>query len=89
MWGCHADLKESATSVIAGSIRPDPCETNPECSLDNLETEEQDPSPFNLDEQKLFFIFRSYMEPATLVGPDDNELLYDRAIYFGPYLAEE
>jgi hypothetical protein len=29
------------------------------------------------------------MEPATLVGPDDNELLYDRAIYFGPYLAEE
>ena len=69
MWGCHADLKEFATPVIAGSIRPDPCETNPECSLDNLETEEQDPSPFNLDEQKLFFIFRSYMEPATLVGP--------------------
>jgi len=62
-----------------------PYETNPQCSLDNLETEEQDPSPFNLDEQKLFFIFRSYMEPATLVGPDDNELLYDRAIYFGPY----
>jgi hypothetical protein len=67
----------------------EPYETNPQCSLDNLATEEYDPSPFNLDEQKLFFIFRSYMEPATLVGPDDNELLYDRAIYFGPYVAKK
>jgi len=25
------------------------------------------------------------MEPKTNVSPDDNELLYDRAIYFGPY----
>jgi hypothetical protein len=33
----------------------------------------------------LFFIFRNYMEPATAVAPDDNELVYDRAIYFGPY----
>jgi hypothetical protein len=24
------------------------------------------------------------MEPSTSVAPDDNELLYDRAIYFGP-----
>ena len=66
-----------------------PYKTHPDCSLDNLATEEYDPSPFNLDEQKLFFIFRSYMEPATLVGPDDNELLYDRAIYFGPYFTEQ
>jgi len=34
---------------------------------------------------EMFFIFRNYMEPATSVAPDDNELLYDRAIYFGPY----
>jgi hypothetical protein len=27
------------------------------------------------------------MEPATKVGPDDNELVYDRATYFGPYVA--
>jgi len=33
----------------------------------------------------LFFIFRNYMEPSTKVGPDDNELVYDRAIYFGPH----
>jgi hypothetical protein len=36
----------------------------------------------------VFVVFRGYMEPATLVGPDDNELLYDRAIYFGPYFEE-
>jgi len=39
-----------------------------------------------MDEDEMFFIFRSYMEPATNVSPDDNELLYDQAIYFGPYL---
>jgi len=27
------------------------------------------------------------MEPKTNVSPDDNELLYDQAIYFGPYFA--
>ena len=63
-------------------------ETNPTCSLDDLETPQVDPRPFNLNEQKMFFIFRSYMEPTTLVGPDDNELLYDRAIYFGPYFTK-
>ena len=44
-----------------------------------------DPSPLDFNKEEMFFIFRSYMEPATNVGPDDNELLYDRAIYFGPY----
>jgi len=29
------------------------------------------------------------VEPATKVGPDDNELLYDRTIYFGPYFTEQ
>ena len=33
----------------------------------------------------LFVIFRAYLEPATKVAPDDNELVWDRAIYFGPY----
>jgi hypothetical protein len=42
-----------------------------------------------MDEDEMFFIFRSYMEPATNVSPDDNELLYDQAIYFGPYFEPE
>ena len=42
---------------------------------------------FDMNNADLFFLRRSYMEPATNVGPDDNELLYDRAIYFGPYFA--
>jgi hypothetical protein len=62
-----------------------PYPTNPSCSLDHLETPEIDPSPFDIDLEDLFFLFRSYMEPETNVSPDDNELLYDRAIYFGPY----
>jgi len=37
----------------------------------------------------LFFLWRSYMEPATNIGPDDSELLYDRAIYFGPYFTKQ
>jgi hypothetical protein len=37
----------------------------------------------------MFFLWRAYLEPATNVGPDDNELLYDRAIYFGPYNFEQ
>jgi len=40
---------------------------------------------FIKEDSELFFLFRSYLEPATKVGPDDNELVYDRAIYFGPY----
>ncbi len=62
-----------------------PYPTNPTCALDDFDTPEKTEIPFNLDQEKLFFIFRSYMEPSTLVGPDDNELVYDRAIYFGPY----
>lgn len=65
-----------------------PYPTNPNCSLDHLETPEIDPSPFNIDQEDLFFLFRSYMEPSTLVAPDDNELLYERAIYFGQYFNE-
>lgn len=32
--------------------------------------------------------WRAYVEPATNAGPDDNEILYDQAIYFGPYFTE-
>jgi hypothetical protein len=39
--------------------------------------------PLDLDTAEMFFLFRSYMEPGTKVSPDDNELLYDRAIFFG------
>lgn len=66
----------------------DPYPNNPTCSLDHLETPEIDPSPFNIDQEDIFFLFRSYMEPSTLVAPDDNELVYDRAIYFGQYFNE-
>ena len=41
---------------------------NPDCSLDDLDTPEIDPRPFDLDEKVVFFIFRSYMEPATSVS---------------------
>ena len=59
------------------------------CELDDLDTPEDDPSPLDFNKEEMFFIFRSYMEPATKVGPDDNELLYDRAIYFGPYFGAD
>ncbi len=55
-----------------------------QCVLGDFLTGEN-PHTWNLDEQEMFFLFRSYMEPATNVSPDDNELLYDQAIYFGPY----
>jgi len=45
--------------------------------------------PFDLDAMDMFVNWRTYMEPATNVGPDDNELLYDRVIYFGPYFDEQ
>ncbi len=43
--------------------------------------------PFDLDAMDMNITWRAYVEPATNVSPDDNELLYDRAIYFGPYFA--
>ncbi len=45
--------------------------------------------PFDMNIADLFFLWRGYMEPATNIGPDDNELLYDRAIYFGPYFTRK
>jgi hypothetical protein len=55
---------------------------NPQISLD--------PDPDDPDEPvwktDLFVVFRGYMEPATAVSPDSNELVWDQAIYFGPYL---
>lgn len=45
--------------------------------------------PLDLDAADIFFNWRIYLEPATDVGPDDNELLYDRAIYFGPYFKQQ
>jgi hypothetical protein len=37
----------------------------------------------------VFVAFRNYMEPATAVSADSNELVWDRAIYFGPYFSEQ
>jgi len=34
--------------------------------------------PFDLDAMDMNITWRAYVEPATNVGPDDNELLYDR-----------
>lgn len=39
----------------------------------------------DLNSVEMWLAFRTYLEPATKTGPDDNELLYDQAIYFGPY----
>jgi hypothetical protein len=36
----------------------------------------------------VFVVFRGYMEPATAISPDSNELVWDRAIYFGPYFEQ-
>jgi hypothetical protein len=63
-----------------------------ECNLyDWYNFEEGQPviGPFDLDAGDIFVNWRAYVEPATNVGPDDNELLYDRAIYFGPYNFEQ
>jgi hypothetical protein len=65
-------------------IYDEPYKENPGCILGDFLTGEN-PRPWNINEHEMFFLFRGYMEPATNVGPDDNELLYDQAIYFGPY----
>ncbi|MFO7661888.1 MAG: hypothetical protein R6X18_04775 [Chloroflexota bacterium] len=44
--------------------------------------------PLNLENEKMWLAFRTYLEPATKTGPDDNELVDDQAIYFGPYFNE-
>lgn len=58
-----------------------PYKVNPTCALPF-----GDPGakPRDLDDRESFFLFRAYMEPVMSVGADDNELLYDRAIYFTP-----
>jgi hypothetical protein len=58
------------------------------CELDDLDTPDYDPAPLDFNNEEMFFLFRSYMEPETLVAPADNELLYDRAIYFGGYFSQ-
>jgi hypothetical protein len=58
-----------------------------ECNLYDWWLEPTQPpllGPLDLDATEIYINWRTYMEPATDVGPDDNELLYDRAIYFGP-----
>jgi hypothetical protein len=63
-----------------------------ECTLYDWRSSPGNPiplGPFDLDRAEMFFLWRAYMEPATKSAPDDNELLYDRAIYFGPYFKEQ
>ena len=58
---------------------------NNNCSpLINLDPNPNDP-PWKTN---VFVVFRGYMEPATAVSPDSNELVWDRAIYFGPYFTK-
>ena len=40
--------------------------------------------PLDLNAAEIFLVFRGYMEPATMVGPDKNEIVYERVIMFGP-----
>ncbi len=66
-------------------IYGNPYQVNPTCALGDFLSPVTNVHPWNLNEHEIFFLFRSYMEPKTWVSPDDNELLYDQAIYFGPY----
>ena len=62
-----------------------------ECNLYDWFTKPAEPpliGQLDLDAADMYVNWRTYVEPATDVGPDDNELLYDRAIYFGPYFTE-
>lgn len=36
----------------------------------------------------VFVVFRGYMEPETSVSPSSSELVWDKAIYFGPYFEQ-
>ena len=43
----------------------------------------------NLDTEERNLLLRLMGElQALITGPDDNELIYDQAIYFGPYFEE-
>jgi len=65
------------------------CQGEAYCMEVDMDLEDIEGVPYDCpdleDGDEMFFIFRSYMEPATKVAPDDNELLYDQAIYFGAY----
>jgi hypothetical protein len=59
------------------------------CYLYNWWVDREKPiGVLDLDKADINITWRVYVEPATNVGPDDNELLYDRVIYFGPNLPE-
>jgi len=64
---------------IYGQPYNDDC--SPQISLDP-NPDDPDEKPWKTD---VFVVFRGYMEPATAVSPDSNELVWDQAIYFGPY----
>ena len=62
-----------------------------QCNLYNWYLDPSTPpliGPLDLNTADIQITWRTYVEPATNVGPDDNELLYDRAIYFGSYSTE-
>jgi hypothetical protein len=46
------------------------------------------PCDLDVNTEEMWLAIRTYLEPETKTGPDDNELLYDQAIYFGPYFDE-
>jgi hypothetical protein len=62
------------------------CRGDPHC----LEVKQTMACPrLNLDDQTaLWFGFRMYMEPETAAGPAFTEVLYDRALLFGPTAAQ-
>ena len=83
----HADM------LYAWKVARNCAEGEPYCMEVNQPVFEDmygDPYDCDLDvnTQEMWLAFRTYLEPATKIGPDDNELLYDQAIYFGPYFTE-
>ena len=65
-----------------GGSGPACLEVRPPAQLDMNGVHYDCDPPIDLDAKLMYFVARGYMEPETSVGPDDNELVWDRGIYF-------
>lgn len=72
-------LKLARSCDVAG---PACLEVRPPDLRDMNEVEYDCDPPIDLETKLMYFVARAYMEPETNVGPDDNELVWDRGIYF-------
>jgi hypothetical protein len=83
---CHCDEGEEYRVQASRPGLPDINGKPYTCLLDDLETPGiVESEQLDSNKQETYFLFRSYMEPATGVSSGDDELLCHRAIDFGPY----